>query len=334
MSDKYFVDSSKVGELQTVYIKKNEERIILIGTQQHRPIKDLKSFAGSIIYDVNKWSKMMFVHQALRKVLLNKDQEWTILLCTQGYGKRQIETIKKYFNKILKPDGSNTVRYIKEISNLDEILFYINQGDKKTNRNIYMITRLLFYSHGDVRGISPWMGDIPMPTDQYIDKNFIDRIESYAFDPDAKIYSFACRTGLGNIEIDEDANGMYPMPENSVAQAFADATGATVYAYLRRTSYKNTLLNIDERDFVDAVHFYIKKDRSKREYNGYTEFKSNPILTKEQWERFNFLDTIWNGDKYLVDGGILYPEGARYPVTYDETPKGVDSDMKTFRKRR
>lgn len=51
--------------------------------------------------------------------------------------KKQVETIKKYFNNILKSDGSRTVRYIKEITNLEELLYYINQGDKKTNRNIY-----------------------------------------------------------------------------------------------------------------------------------------------------------------------------------------------------
>ena len=74
---------------------------------------------------------MMFVHQALREVLLNKENEWTILQCTQGYEKKQIEAIKKYFNNILKSDGSRTVRYIKEITILEELLYYINQGDKK-----------------------------------------------------------------------------------------------------------------------------------------------------------------------------------------------------------
>lgn len=334
MSEKYYVDSSKVYEMQTVFIRKKEERIILIGTQQHRPINNLKSFIGSFVYDVNKWSKMMFVHQALRQVLLNKEKDWTILLCTQGYGKLQLETIKKYLNQILKSDGSKTVRYIKEITNLNDILFYINRGDRNTNRNLYMITELIFFSHGDVRGISPWMGDIPNSFDPYIDKQFVEQIESYAFDPDAKIYSYACRTGLGNSKIDKEANDMNPMTENSIAQALADATGATVYAYLRRTSYYDTLLNFDERNFIDAVHFYILKDRTKREYKGYTEFKDNTELTLEQQKKFNDLDSIWNGKKYLVEGEIIYPEGARYPVTYAETPKGLSTNMNVFRKRR
>lgn len=42
------------------------------------------------------------------------------------------------------------------------------------------------------------------------------------------------------------------------------------------------------------------------------------------------ISPIWNGNKYLVDGEILYPEGARYPVTYDDTPRGLDSNMKIF----
>lgn len=32
MSEKYYVDSSKVYEMQTVFIRKKEERIILMGT--------------------------------------------------------------------------------------------------------------------------------------------------------------------------------------------------------------------------------------------------------------------------------------------------------------
>lgn len=334
MSDRYFVNSSKPNQVQTVMFRKDEERIIVIGTQQHRPIHDFPSFLGSFVYDVNKWSKMMFVHQALREVLLNKENAWTILLCTQGYGKIQIQTIKNYFNKITKSNGSPTVRYIKEISSLNEILDYINRGDKKTNRNYYMITRLIFFCHGDVRGISPWMGDIPNSFDPYIDKQFVEQIESYAFDPDAKIYSYACRTGLGNFKIDKEANGMNPMTENSVAQALADATGATVYAYLRRTSYYDTLLNYDERDFIDAVHFYILKDKTNREYKGYSYLKDIKKLSPEQQKKFNDLDSIWNGNKYLVEGEIIYPEGARYPVTYDETPKGLSTNMNVFRKKR
>ena len=44
MADRYYVNSSNTKETQTVYIRRNEERIILIGTQQHRPINNLKSF--------------------------------------------------------------------------------------------------------------------------------------------------------------------------------------------------------------------------------------------------------------------------------------------------
>lgn len=47
MADRYYVNSSNTKETQTVYIRRNEERIILIGTQQHRPITGPKSFIGS-----------------------------------------------------------------------------------------------------------------------------------------------------------------------------------------------------------------------------------------------------------------------------------------------
>lgn len=116
------------------------------------------------------------------------------------------------------------------------------------------------------------------------------------------------------------------MEKDSVAQALANAT---FYAYLRRTSYYDTLLNYDERDFIDAVHFYIRKDRDKREYNGYTQFQDKS-LTSEQQKIFDELNTIWNEGIYLVEEDILYPKGARHPVTYDKTPEGVTSNIKTF----
>lgn len=62
MANRYYVDSSNTKENQTVYIRRNEERIVFIGSQIHRPIEDPKSFIGAFLFDVNKWSKMMFVH--------------------------------------------------------------------------------------------------------------------------------------------------------------------------------------------------------------------------------------------------------------------------------
>lgn len=78
------------------------------------------------------------------------------------------------------------------------------------------------------------------------------------------------------------------MSSESVAQTLANATGAVVYAYERRTSYENTLLTIDERDFIDAVHFYIRKDRTKREYDGYKELENKSELSDKELKRFNF----------------------------------------------
>ena len=309
MADRYYVNSSNTKETQTVYIRRNEERIVFIGSQIHRPIDDLKSFIGAFLFDVNKWSKMMFVHQALREVDQNKENDWTVLLCTQGYTPLQINTIKNYFNRILKKDGSQTVRYIKEITNLDEILYYINRGDETTNRRLYMISKLVFFCHGDVRGLSPWMGDIKTDFYPYIDEGFVSKIERFPFDSAAEIYSYGCRTGLGNRKIDKSTKELDPMCENSLAQVLANTTGANVFAYLRRTDYSDTLLNEKERDVVE---------------NKYSN------LTEEEKIEYKQLYEIWMTNKYEVDGEILYPKGARYPVTAADTPEGLPLDMKMY----
>ena len=127
---------------------------------------------------------------------------------------------------------------------------------------------------------------------------------------DATIYSYACRTGLGNSKIDKEANDMNPMTENSIAQALANATGATVYAYFRRTDYSNTLLNEKERIIVE---------------NKYSK------LTEEEKVEYKHLYEIWMTNKYEVEGEILYPKGARYPINAADTPKGVPLSMIMYR---
>lgn len=53
-------------------------------------------------------------------------------------------------------------------------------------------------------------------------------------------------------------------------------------------------------------------------------------LTEEEKIEYKHLYEIWMTNKYEVDGEILYPKGARYPVTAADTPEGLPLDMKMY----
>lgn len=63
------------------------------------------------------------------------------------------------------------------------------------------IARLIFYSHGIVNEILPWLKGVSKG--HTFDRSVAAKLNKDSFTDDAQIYSFACRTRLGNPEIDE-----------------------------------------------------------------------------------------------------------------------------------
>lgn len=82
------------------------------------------------------------------------------------------------------------------------------------------------------------------------------------------------------------------MEDKSLAQALADATGATVYAYYRRTSYGDTLLTKNERDKIEA-YAKLSKEEKKSVKLTYEETKLYEIwcTNKYAWSKFSYFYT-------------------------------------------
>ncbi|MBR0100628.1 MAG: hypothetical protein IJP90_13095 [Treponema sp.] len=290
--------------------EEKDERIIIIGTQQHRGGDFITSqvISGGIFgNDVSPYNKMMFVHQAIREVRLNKSKKWTILLCTEGYSHNQIKKIKAAFYD--KDEMEDCVNDIIEIgdNDIDSIINYINFADRKKNteikkREYIKVSHLSIYAHGLPDGIYFWMDDVP-PYQQVFGKNEIIKLKDTAFSENSEIYCYSCRTGIGNDSEDFTKKGSNPDLDKSIAQYIANITGAKVYAYQRRTSYEDTLV--------------------KKEYRKAIECEDNSIGVKD----YELLCSIWNSKTYLVDGAIFYPKGAFYPVKADSTPIGLTSTM-------
>lgn len=293
--------------------EEKEEEIIIIGTQQHRGGNFITSqvISGGILgKDVSQYNKMMFVHQAIREVRLNKYKKWTILLCTGGYSLNQIRKIKAAFYD--KEEMADCVNDIIEIgdNDIDSIINYINFSDVKKNteikkREYVKISHLSIYSHGLPDGIYLWMDDVP-PYQKAFNREEIEKLKESAFSENSEIYCYSCRTGIGNNSEDFTKKGSNPNICNSIAQIIANVTGAKVYAYQKRTSYEDTLV--------------------KREYRTAIENSDNSMEIQD----YELLSEIWTSKKYLVDGAIFYPKGAFNPVKADSTPKGLTSEMCSY----
>lgn len=343
-----------------------KEYIIIIAPQNYN-----HSFAGYLKagLDAGPNGKFMFVHQALRRVRLNQEFcfSWTILMYTDGYTSKQRNETKAAFLKLA------TECNFVEIESYQEVVNYINSKDKKQAndnkklREKMLIERMFIYCHGFVGKLAMGLSNVKQNNDTLDwDENVVAKLKQRSFSKTAKIYSFSCRTGLGNTELGEDRNiyksvykgtehsghsssvgipvyhkvyanvivGQKPLlGEKSLAQKFANTTSAITYAYCSRSDYEDTLNTPDELDFMDYFEAGEKGKKPKRNNKSY-EY----LLNKKKWKesdvkRHKELIAIKN-KRDNFDGGIFDWNGARYPVKGGNTPVGVPNDMKTYTKQK
>lgn len=336
------------------------QHIIVIGTQNHRGDTSITN-PLSWVRDVGPGSKLMFALQAIRRVRLNKDVKFTILMCEDGYKASHIKAVK---NSIMNLYGS---RFI-QVNSSQQIINYINTGDVNnsnkisTERKNKVVKQLIFYSHGLVGKIALGMGLTGDDSAYVIEEKDVLKFSKEAFTSDSHIYSFACRTGLGNTEIDKsiyktqisksNSIGMTSMgiplsqdefetvqmplySAQSIAQKLSNQTNAIVYAYLRRSDYEDTLFTKDELCFSDYMKMKEgntsitpNKARCGNKYDYL--LNTNHKLTeseKKRWEEWKIIDS--NNKK--IDDAFFDPDGARHNVKAAPSPIGVPAEMQTFK---
>ncbi|WP_292010907.1 hypothetical protein [Chryseobacterium sp.] len=326
-------------------IESGEAYIIVVGTQSHRSDASLTK-PWNLLRDVGEGSKLMFVHQALRRMRLNKGSiKFDFLLCVRGYTEKQRSAIKSAVENLY--DG----KYI-EVSSAQQVINYINTGDKNNNaatakaRDEKKIKQLLFYSHGVVGEISLGLAPAGIDITEYsFEESEAKKLSNQAFFSGANIYLFSCRAGIGNPDIDRsvyiDAKGSRTDPNNrynilsseSIAQKIANAAKTTVFGYLRRTDYEKTLFTNDELCFSDYMKARQKQQnqvQNKRCSVTYLHLlDQNHELTDQEKERWREWTNI-ESNMTKIDGAWFDPDGARHNIEAAPSPEGVPSDMKTF----
>lgn len=334
-------------------ISPSEEYIVVVGKQSHSSDWKRNLAASFIDSVVAPNSKLMFIHQAFRRMRLNSNISFTFLLCHSPNGANALEYTDKQINAIQDTVENTYNGTFVKVSSAKQIINYINTGDVNnferitSKRKNKPIKQLLFYSHGVVGEISLALGPTGFDLTEFSFKEAeVKKINQDAFDAKAHIYSYACRTGLGNSKIDksiyinekkdkDDPNNKYNLlSSQSLAQKIANISNSVVYAYLKRTWYGDTLFTNDEYDFMDAYDAFRNQRQPKR-----SEVKSgkkyNNIVKKgpndDEENRYQELKKIRTDIKYIDNANFL-ASGALHPVRAADTPTGLPDDMKTYQR--
>ena len=340
--------------------KKLLQHIIIIGTQNHRGDTALSN-PVSWVRDVGPGSKLMFALQAIRRLKMNKDIKFSVLMCEDGYKPSHMKAVKDAVMNLYRGE-------FYEVRSAQQIINYINTGDKNNSgkvseeRKKNKVKQLFFYSHGVVGEIALGMGLMGDNSDYVFGEEEVLKLNKEAFNSDSHIYSFACRTGLGNPDIDKsiyrrqiskstsigttsmgiplthDEFEMVQMPlysAQSIAQKISNQTNAIVYAYLRRSDYEETLFTKDELCFSDYMkikegdkNIKPNKERcgSKYDYLLANNYKLTEIEIK-RWDEWKSIES----NMQKIDDAFFDPDGARHNVKAAPSPVGVPAEMQTFK---
>lgn len=184
---------------------------------------------GGQIWNRNRdyGNKMMFAAQGIRGLRLNSGgaDYKTLIYFTAGYNSAQRAAIEAAGAEHASPGRTFA------ISNTNELIAKLNEAAFPNDKCSRRILRMDMYSHGIPDDLAFGYGgrnaSVRSFTAAHATRLNRERFEIHG--SAGSIYSWACRSAIS----DGGTHG-------GLAQAIANATGATVYAFSRRTEYTNT----------------------------------------------------------------------------------------------
>jgi uncharacterized Zn-binding protein involved in type VI secretion len=259
---------------------------------------ELIAVAGSQ-HDSGKANKMMFIAQAVRELRMFQRERpgatRTLVVFTPGYNANMLNAAQDsatlYAAELIK------------VSNVQELITYLNTGK---DRNASPIEHLSMFSHGVPQRVA---FGYELPEDQLLslDVGSYRAISPAAFGKSARVDSYACRTGMGNVPdlMIEEAVQFSPETDESLAQLLANHLRLKVRAFVRRSDYKDTWGS------------YV--DRQRGALCGSTVRQPPPESWCKDWN-----DSLRERDRYSTVYGFAYQDkGASNPVASGTTPYGL-----------
>lgn len=270
-------------------------------------------FIGSEVHYNSFWLKMMFIAAAYAKVKhLRFATKKTVAYVDNGYTRAEKLTLDSLRDKY----GFEIVK----IASSADVIALLNK-----DRDECKLQDVAFFSHGIV-------GDVEL---NYKGNNRINfgvsnfaSVSKTAFLSSGRIYSYACRTGVG---VDDVMTGFKSeseaKPEISLAQKMADYFDIEVHAFLRRSFYGNVLRAKSQSDFISST---LKTERATKDGSIIDIPPDHEALPHPG------LADGWNPasgpkregtDNYALwrkGGGLVLPVAA-------DTPTGLPTEMRIFK---
>jgi hypothetical protein len=188
-----------------------------------------------------KGNKMRFINQGIRQTRLypsasaNDATQRIFLIFTEDYERHLLDAIKDVV------ETRYGAKY-RELDSIAQLLDFINLRISKKRE----IKQLDIFSHGLVGTIE--FGYELDKADSYRMRNAqAQMLKAEAFDLNAKIHSYACRTGLGIHADVHVSEGEDPLYKKSLAQLIANTAQTSVWAFPRRSNYDQTYGNASDR---------------------------------------------------------------------------------------
>ena len=265
------------------------------------------------------------------------------LIFTEQYPRKLLDEVKSIVV------GMYDASY-RELTSISGLVDFVQMRLQKQRR----IKQMDFYAHGVVHSAEFGYGTgSKTQAELRFGLAQARMMKAAAFDDEARIYSYACRTGLGFDIGDRLDPGEDPKYSESLAQVLADAADVRVDAFPRRTSYENTFGSGSDRKV--ALETQRKMDQYRREQeqylrrlNGYRhrlraadnarvssppdERPPEPPVKPYSDEEEKLARQMELREIYKQELGVpLDKHGAVRPVSSGKTPEGLPMGLKAFK---
>jgi hypothetical protein len=295
-----------------------------------------------------KGNKMRLINQGIRQIRLypeataNDSTQRIFLIFTEDYERPLLNAVKS----VVENYGAK----YRELDSISHLLDFINLRIRKERE----IKQLDIFAHGLV-GTIEFGYELDKADSYRLRDAQTQMLKPEAFDLGAKIYSYACRTGLG-IQADlHVSEGEDPLYERSLAQLMANITQTAVWAFPRRSNYDQTYGTSADRASHASARDRIKADAQamkhyRRQLNDYQKrltahrqsSQDNSAQLPNEPAPVQPRKTASAEDETLVrhstsrdeyEQSIGYPldaEGAVRPVRAGDTPSGLPAALRQY----
>ena len=333
--------TSSLHAIQQIPVSLQRDFITVVGASHMTLVERLRGQKGN---------KMRFINQGIRQVRLyppasaNDATQRIFLIFTEDYERPLLDAVKDVV------ETRYGAKY-RELDSIAHLLDFINLRISKKRE----IKQLVLFAHGLVGTIE--FGYELGKADSYRMRDAqAQMLKPEAFDLSGKIYSYACRTGLGIHADVHVSEGEDPQYAKSLAQLIANTAQTPVWAFPRRSNYDQTYGNSTDRADLEGAKRRVRADKlamdsyelklsnyrkrlaahrqASKDANAQLPNEAPPRLPEKSASAEDEILARHAKSRDGYDQTIGYPldaEGAVRPVRAGDSPTGVPASLREYK---